>query len=75
MNRKNVDKWLRNEAENIKKESEKIEIKIKKLMKNEDLSSLDKINQYNIQLKELNSAINKLYEMIGRINEIEDVVE
>lgn len=42
-------------------------------MKSEDMNSLDKVNQYNIQLKELKASQNKLYEMIGKIDEIEGI--
>ncbi|APR02307.1 hypothetical protein EXM90_19165 [Clostridium botulinum] len=73
MNKVNIDKWLRTEAENLEIKKEKICNKIKKIMKNEDISSLDKMNQYNVQLRELQSAQTKLYEMIGRISEIKGI--
>lgn len=72
MQRENVAKWLKAETENIGKEIEKATNKIKELMQDEDIDSLDKINQYNLYLKKLKSAQFKLYEMIGRIDEIED---
>jgi CRISPR/Cas system-associated protein Csm6 len=73
MKKESIDNWLRNEAERLGKERDKIEAKIKKIMKAEDMSSLDKVNQYNIQLKELKASQSKLYEMIGRMDEIEGI--
>ncbi|MBY6842871.1 hypothetical protein [Clostridium botulinum] len=73
MKKKNIDTWLRNEAEKLEREKEKIEAKIKRIMKNEDMSSLDKVNQYHIQLRELKASQNKMYEMIGRMDEIEGI--
>lgn len=73
MKKENIDTWLRNEAEKLEKAREKIELKIKKIMKNEDMSYLDKVNQYHIQLRELEASQGKLYEMIGRMDEIEGI--
>lgn len=72
MDRDSVDRWLRNEAENIDKEIEKVEIKIKKIIRKEDMNSLDKINQFQIKRRELRAVQVKLYEMMGRIDEIEE---
>lgn len=72
MNQDDVKNWLRKEAEDIQKDIDKVEKKIRKIIKSEDLNSLDKINQYNIQRNELKSAMLKLYEMIGRIDEIKE---
>lgn len=72
---RNIDAWLRNEAEKVETEIKKIEAKIKKIMKNEDMSSLDIINQYHIRIMVLRASQTKLYEMIGRVDEIEGISE
>lgn len=61
-----VQEWLRKEAEEIDGKIFKIEIKRKKLIENTDISSLNKINQFNIEIRELQAIQNKLYELIGR---------
>lgn len=62
-----VTEWLRNEAESLGKDIEKIENKIIKLMEKRDFNSLDKINQLNTERVKLQASQLKLYEMIGRI--------
>lgn len=70
MDKNSIDTWLRTEAEEIGKEIDKISKKIKKLTQNDNITSLDKINQYIIQIREHRAAQVKLYEMIGRMDEI-----
>jgi len=65
----NIDTWLRKEAGEIAIKADKIE---KKMIQEINKRNFDKINELNIQKRELNAQEIKLYEMIGRLNEIED---
>ena len=65
----NIDTWLRKEAGEIAIKADKIE---KKIIQEINKRNFDKINELNIQKRELNAQEIKLYEMIGRLNEIED---
>jgi hypothetical protein len=67
----NIDKWLRNEAEDLEKQITNIENKIKKIFKKEDLSNIDKITELNIKIRELRAAQSSLYMMIGSMSKIE----
>ncbi|MDF2879608.1 MAG: hypothetical protein K0R54_165 [Clostridiaceae bacterium] len=71
MKKKNIDNWLKNEVEKLDKEIKKFEAKIQRIMRSEDINALDKANQWYIQLRELKATQNKLYEMLGRLGEIE----
>lgn len=72
MKKESIEKWLRKEIEKLDNKKIYINKEIKKIIKNEDINSLNKINQYNIELRELNAVQNKLYEMIDRLYEIEN---
>jgi len=72
MNKDNISNWVRSETGIIENEIEKVTNKILKIMHNEDMNSLDKVNKYHMQIREFRSAQNKLYEMIGRVNEIKE---
>ena len=65
----NIDTWLRKEAGEIAIKADKIE---KKMIQEINKRNFDKINELNIQKRELNAQEIKLYEMIGRLNEIEN---
>jgi len=65
----NIDTWLRKEAGELAIKADKIE---KKIIQEINKRNYDKINELNIQKRELNAQEIKLYEMIGRLNEIED---
>ena len=65
----NIDTWLRKEAEELAIRADKIE---KKMIQETNKGNFDNINELNIQKRELNAQEIKLYEMIGRLNEIED---
>jgi len=65
----NIDTWLRKEAGELAIKADKIE---KKIIQEINKRNFDKINELNIQKRELNAQEIKLYEMIGRLNEIED---
>ena len=66
---KNIDTWLRKEAEELAVRADKIE---KKMIQEINKRNFDKINELNIQKRELKAQEHKLYEMIGRLDEIED---
>ena len=66
---KNIDTWLRKEAEELAIRADKIE---KKMIQETNKGNFDNINELNIQKRELKAQEFKLYEMIGRLNEIED---
>jgi hypothetical protein len=63
---KNIDAWLREEAEEIKKEADKIE---KKIIQEANRGNFDKINELNIRKRELNAQEYKLYQMVGKLND------
>lgn len=65
----NIDNWLRKEAEKLAIEADKVEKKLKEAMNN---GSYDKIHDLNIKRRELNAQEIKLYELIGRLDEIKD---
>ena len=67
----NIDTWLRKEAGELAIKADKIE---KKIIQEINKRNYDKINELNIQKRELNAQEIKLYEMIGRLNEIERLV-
>ena len=65
---KNINMWLRKEAEKLTVEADKIE---KKIVQEINKKNYDKINELNIRRRELNAQEFKLYEMIGRLSELE----
>lgn len=62
-----IDNWLRKEAEKLAIEADKIE---KKIIQEMNKRNFDKINELNIKRRELNAQEIKLYEMIGRLTEL-----
>lgn len=64
----NINTWLRGEAERLAIEADKIE---KKITQELNKRNYDKINELNIRRRELNAQEFKLYEMIGRLGELE----
>lgn len=67
---KNIDSWLRKEAEKLAIEAEKME---KKILQEIEKRNFDKIIELNIKKRELNAQEFKLYEMIGRVNELNEL--
>jgi hypothetical protein len=63
----NFDQFLRKEAEKIALEVDKIEKKIVKAVENRNY---DGVGDLNIQRHRFNAQEIKLYEMIGRLNEL-----
>ena len=65
---KNINSWLRKEAEKLAVEAGKVEKKIIKVVEKRDY---DKLNELNIQLRALNAQEHKLYELIGRLDKLD----
>lgn len=67
-----VIKFLTNETENIEKEIEKINAKMDKIIKDEGAAGIEKLRKLDNQKKGKLLQQCKLYELIGRHNEIKD---